>query len=175
MHNQSDPLAAEQQFFSSLIGGDVGALDRILGDDFLLIDVMTGSEVKKPDLLAVLGSGQLKFEAIQPVESQVRLYGITAVITGRTQMSGRFGEAVFTPECLGVVLAASCATASEHIRVIEANRRFSWALLVGGMIIRRASTRVNGLREGRRSSGKGLRETCDARNPSGLSRGRAVV
>ena len=96
MHNQSDPLAAEQQFFSSLIGGDVGALDRILGDDFLLIDVMTGSEVKKPDLLAVLGSGQLKFEAIQPVESQVRLYGITAVITGRTQMSGRFGEAVFT-------------------------------------------------------------------------------
>ena len=50
MHNQSDPLAAEQQFFSSIIGGDVGALDRILGDDFLLIDVMTGSEVKKPEL-----------------------------------------------------------------------------------------------------------------------------
>ncbi len=96
MHNQSDPLAAEQQFFSSLIGSDVRALDRILGDDFLLIDVMTGSEVKKPDLLAVLGSGQLKFEAIQPVESQVRLYGITAVITGRTQMSGRFGETPFT-------------------------------------------------------------------------------
>jgi len=96
MHNQSDPLAAEQQFFSSLIGGDVDAFDRILGDDFLLIDVMTGSEVKKPDLLAVLGSGQLKFEAIQPVESQVRLYGITAVITGRTQMSGRLGETPFT-------------------------------------------------------------------------------
>jgi len=96
MHNESDPLAAEQQFFSSLIGGDVGALDRILGEDFLLIDVMTGSAVKKPDLLAVLGSGQLKFEAIQPVEAQVRLYGITAVITGRTEMSGRFGEAVFT-------------------------------------------------------------------------------
>lgn len=96
MHSQSDPLDAEQQFFSSLIGGDVGALDRILGDDFLLIDVMSGSEVKKPDLLAVLGSGQLKFEAIQPVESQVRLYGITAVITGRTQMSGRFGETPFT-------------------------------------------------------------------------------
>lgn len=96
MHSQSDPLAAEQQFFSSLIGGDVWELDRILGDDFLLIDVMTGSEVKKPDLLAVLGSGQLKFEAIQPVESQVRLYGLTAVITGRTQMSGRFGETPFT-------------------------------------------------------------------------------
>ncbi|MBZ5574790.1 MAG: nuclear transport factor 2 family protein, partial [Acidobacteriia bacterium] len=84
------------QFFSSLIGGDVGALDRILSDDFLLIDVMTGSEVKKPDLLAVLSSGQLKFEAIEPLESHVRLYGITAVITGRTRMSGRFGETPFT-------------------------------------------------------------------------------
>ena len=30
------------------------------------------------------------------MESQVRLYGITAVITGRTQMSGRFGETHFT-------------------------------------------------------------------------------
>ncbi len=72
------------------------ALDRILGDDFLLIDVMTGSEVKKPDLLAVLRLGQLKFEAIEPVESRVRLYGNTAVITGRTQMTGRFGEMPFT-------------------------------------------------------------------------------
>ena len=40
------PVGGEQEFFSSLIGGDVGALGRILGDDFLLIDVMTGSEVK---------------------------------------------------------------------------------------------------------------------------------
>src|SRR2546426_11236458 len=95
MHNQSDPLAAEQQFLTSLIGSDVGALDRILGDDFLLIDVMTGSEVRKPDLLAVLRSGQLKFEAIEPIESQVRHFGITAVITGRTEMSGRFGETPF--------------------------------------------------------------------------------
>lgn len=96
MHDKANPQVAEQQFFSSLIGGDVGALDRILSDDFLLIDVMTGSEVKKPDLLAVLSSGQLKFEAIEPLESHVRLYGITAVITGRTRMSGRFGEAPFT-------------------------------------------------------------------------------
>jgi uncharacterized protein DUF4440 len=96
MHSQSDPLAAEQQFFSSLIGGDVGAFGSNSWGNFLLIDVMTGSEVKKSDLLAVLGSGQLKFEAIQPVESQDRLYGITAVITGRTQMSGRLGGTPFT-------------------------------------------------------------------------------
>ena len=96
MNDKLNPQAAEQQFFDSLIGSDVGALERILSDDFLLIDVMTGSEVKKPDLLTILRSGQLKFDAIEPIESQVRHYGITAVITGRTQMSGRFGEMPFT-------------------------------------------------------------------------------
>ena len=34
MHSQSDPLATEQHFFSSLIGGDVGALNRILVTTF---------------------------------------------------------------------------------------------------------------------------------------------
>ena len=96
MHDKLNPQMTEHQFFHSLIAADVGALDRILSDDFLLIDVMTGSEVRKPDLLAVLRAGQLVFEAIAPIESQVRLYGITAVITGRTQMSGRFGGTPFT-------------------------------------------------------------------------------
>ncbi|MGC2194720.1 MAG: nuclear transport factor 2 family protein [Terriglobales bacterium] len=95
MHDKLNPQAADQQFFNSLIGSDVGALDRILSDDFLLIDVMTGSEARKPDLLVVLRSGQLKFEAIEPIESQVRHWGITAVITGRTEMSGRFAETPF--------------------------------------------------------------------------------
>jgi hypothetical protein len=76
MHDKSDPLAADQQFFRSLLGGDVGALDRILSDDFLLIDVMTGSEVKKPDLLAVLKSGQLKFEAIEPGNLRLATMGL---------------------------------------------------------------------------------------------------
>jgi len=50
MHDKLSPQAVEQKFFSSLIGGDVRALDLILSADFLLIDVMTGSEVRKPDL-----------------------------------------------------------------------------------------------------------------------------
>jgi hypothetical protein len=56
MQDESNPQAAEQRFFDSLIGSDVGALDRILSDDCLLIDVMTGSQVRKPDPVAVLGS-----------------------------------------------------------------------------------------------------------------------
>lgn len=96
MKDELDPLAAERQFFVALVEASVEALDRVLADDFILIDVMSGSEITKSSLLAVIGSGQLKFEAIEPADSLVRLYQTTAVITARTQMSGRFGETPFT-------------------------------------------------------------------------------
>lgn len=104
MQDESSALEAERQFFAALMGADLEALDRVLADDFVLIDVMRGAEITKAGLLAVVGSGQLKFEVIQPAESRVRLYPSTAVITGRTEMSGRFGEAPF-------------AASSRHIHV----------------------------------------------------------
>lgn len=96
MNNESDVLAAEREFFTALVAGDPEALDRVLADDFLLIDVMTGSEIPRAALLAIIGSGQLGFEEIEPAEVRVRFYGNTAVVTGRTQMSGRFEETPFT-------------------------------------------------------------------------------
>ena len=96
MNDESSPVHAERQFFAFLVQADVKRLDRILSEDFLLIDVMTGSEITKSVLLAVLGSGQLKFDGIEQLESRFRTYGKTAVVTGRTQMSGRFDERPFT-------------------------------------------------------------------------------
>ena len=95
MQDPTEPLATERRFFTALVAADVEELDRILADDFLLIDVMRGSEVPKAALLEVLGAGQAKFAAIEPAESRVRRYGGTAVVTGRTQMHGRFGETPF--------------------------------------------------------------------------------
>ena len=90
-----NPLTVEKQFFAALIAGDAQALDRILTEDFILIDVMSGSEITKPAFLAFIGSGQIKFESIEPAENRVRLYQTTAIITGRTQMKGQLGEAPF--------------------------------------------------------------------------------
>jgi ketosteroid isomerase-like protein len=95
MEQASDPLAAEREFFTALVEARPEALDRVLADDFVLIDVMRGAEVTKAALLAVIGSGQLRFEVIEPAEQRVRLYPATAVVTGRTRMSGRFGGALF--------------------------------------------------------------------------------
>jgi arsenate reductase (thioredoxin) len=89
---EQDPLAVDRRFFSALIAADVKSLDRLLADDFILIDVMRGAEVTKEAFLAVLGTGQIRFEAIEPAENRVRRYQTTAIVTGRTRMNGRFGD-----------------------------------------------------------------------------------
>ena len=95
MDEASDPRAAERAFFNALVEAGVEALDRVLADDFLLIDVMGGAEITKAALLAVLGSGQLRFKVIEPAEQRVRRYPATAVVTGRTRMRGRLGRVPF--------------------------------------------------------------------------------
>jgi len=94
--NQANPNEVERQFFSSLIQSDHVALDRILTDDFILIDVLRGAEIDKTTLLEVIRSGQLKFETIEPSEVRLRLYRDAAIVTGRTHMYGRFGDVPFT-------------------------------------------------------------------------------
>jgi ketosteroid isomerase-like protein len=93
--SKQSPEVVEQVFFTGLIDADADALARVLADDFLLIDVMTGSEVERSALLEVVGGGQLKFERIERTQYRVRRYGTTAVITGRTEMKGWFGGQAF--------------------------------------------------------------------------------
>lgn len=95
MSQPTDALAADREFFRLLLANDVVGLDQLLVGDFVLIDVMSGSEVDKASLLAVLGAGQLKFDVIEPAEVRARAYGQAAVVTGRTTMSGVFGDARF--------------------------------------------------------------------------------
>jgi hypothetical protein len=94
--DQSDPLGADRSFFTTLLEARIEALNRLLSDDFILIDVMSGSEITKSMFLSVIESGQLQFEAIEPLNPRMRLYEATAVINGETQMRGRYGEIPFT-------------------------------------------------------------------------------
>ena len=97
MLTESDPLATERENFAALSStNNAHTLDRLLTEDFILVDVMAGNEISKPALLAAVASRQVKFDAIVPAEPRVRLYSTTAVITGRTHMTGQFGGAPFT-------------------------------------------------------------------------------
>jgi ketosteroid isomerase-like protein len=95
MKHESDPLMVDHQFFRAMVAGSLASLDELLAEDFVLIDVLSGSEISKAELLGAAGSGQIKFEAIHPFEARVRRYGETTVITGCTRMNGKFEGSPF--------------------------------------------------------------------------------
>lgn len=88
----------DQQFFRLLIDSDTEGLERILAEDFVLIDVMSGGVISKAMLLSIIGPDRLQFEKIESAETLIRVYGDAAVVTGRTQMAGRVGEAPFSAD-----------------------------------------------------------------------------
>jgi ketosteroid isomerase-like protein len=92
MNDTSGALAADREFFKALTEGNGDALNRLLADDFILVDVMRGTEVPKAALVELVGSGQLKFESITPAEVHARRYGSTAIVSGRTEMRLRFED-----------------------------------------------------------------------------------
>jgi len=51
---------------------------------------MSGSEIDKPALLAVISSKRLKFESVEVLDSRERRHENAAIITGSTRMRGSF-------------------------------------------------------------------------------------
>jgi len=88
-------LSVEDAFFQALLRGDGEGLQGVLTPDFLLIDVMSGSEIPGAVLVDLVGSRQLRFDAVERLDARVRVYGTAAVVTGQTRMQGRFGEQPF--------------------------------------------------------------------------------
>jgi len=93
--SEESPEQVEHEFFVALINADTKTLDRVLSRDFLMIDVMTGSEVSKAALLEAIEARSLRFEHIDRAELKVRDFGKTAVITGRTRMFGSYAGQPF--------------------------------------------------------------------------------
>ena len=91
-----DISAAEDRFFGALLQGDGEALRALLTPDFVLVDVMTGSEIPGAMLADLVGGGQLVFESVERIDSRVRVYGSAGVVTGQTRMRGRFQDQQFS-------------------------------------------------------------------------------
>jgi hypothetical protein len=96
MASQSDVLKAESTFFGALVGTRVDELEKLLTEDFSLAD-LSGGLMSKAALIQAVGSGQLRLEAIEPVEATVRFYGPTAIVTGRTEMRGALARPRLPP------------------------------------------------------------------------------
>ena len=70
------------------IHADAAALDRIYADDFIGVGP-SGTVRTKPQVISDFTSGHLKFQSITTDDVQVRVYGNTAVETGRSTMDGQ--------------------------------------------------------------------------------------
>lgn len=78
----------ESQIAKAVVAGDAAFVERVWADDFSYTGVR-GEVRNKADILADLRSGTLKFDKLEFDDIRVRLYGDTAVATGRATTKGR--------------------------------------------------------------------------------------
>ncbi|HEV8241577.1 MAG TPA: nuclear transport factor 2 family protein [Thermoanaerobaculia bacterium] len=90
--NKSDQVSTlkqlDQERIQAQIGADAAALDRLYAEDFIGIGP-SGTVRTKAQVIADFTSGSLRFQSITTDDVQWRVYGDTAVETGRSTMVGQ--------------------------------------------------------------------------------------
>jgi peptidylprolyl isomerase len=72
----------EREWFDAVVKGDAETLNRILADDFAALND-DGSFINKSQMTEMSQTGLVKLDEIKSDEFKLRLYGNTAVVTGR--------------------------------------------------------------------------------------------
>ena len=83
---EAEVRAVNERRFAALVKEDLAELDRLLADDLTYIHSSGYIETKKQSL-ETIASKALRYKTIQSSDVQVRIYGDTAVMTGRVAMS----------------------------------------------------------------------------------------
>src|SRR5215468_538442 len=77
----------EEMRNQAVVHGDVAALDRMTSDDYTFI-TLRGELRTKSEILQGFRSGSFHYESRQISDLKVRVYGNTAVVTGRSIQKG---------------------------------------------------------------------------------------
>ena len=85
---EQDIRQLDNERIQAQIHADAATLDRIYADDFIGVGP-SGTVRTKPQVISDFTSGHLKFQSITTDDVQVRVYGNTAVETGRSTMTGQ--------------------------------------------------------------------------------------
>jgi peptidylprolyl isomerase len=72
----------EREWFDAVVKGDAETLNRILADDFTALND-DGGFINKAQMTEMSKAGLVKLDEIKSDEFKLRLYGNTAVVTGR--------------------------------------------------------------------------------------------
>jgi hypothetical protein len=78
-------LDSEKSRFEVMLKGDADALSSFLADE-LIYTHTTGRTDTKTSFVTALRSGAVKYQAIEPEDRLVHVYGEAAVVTGQAKM-----------------------------------------------------------------------------------------
>lgn len=82
----------ETEWNAAHVRGDAAALDRLLGEDVVI--VVPGMRVMtKADAVGMFTSGRMKFDRYDTSETRFRIFDKTAVVTGRLRRTRVTGSA----------------------------------------------------------------------------------
>ena len=80
----------EKQRSEAVVKGDTAALDKMTAEDYEFTNPL-GQVRTKAQILQDIKSGELKYESIDTDDVKARVYGNTAVLTGRATTKGQYG------------------------------------------------------------------------------------
>jgi len=86
---EEELLKLEEQFAEAIIKNDPGAIERLVTDDWIIINA-DGGIIDKERFLGVIRSGTLTHEMMESDNMRVRVYGDSAVVTALTRTKGKF-------------------------------------------------------------------------------------
>ena len=77
---------ADRTRIRAMVTNDLEKLSALLAADLVYVHT-TGEAESKLEFLQRLRSGSLRYRSIEPADVRVRIYGNSAVVTGRAQMA----------------------------------------------------------------------------------------
>ena len=86
---EQELLHIEKELGDALVQGDTTKLDHILADEWEVI-IPTGEVWTKETALKLVKTGTLAVESGENSDVKVRVYGDTAVVTGRSNSKGKY-------------------------------------------------------------------------------------
>jgi ketosteroid isomerase-like protein len=94
MRAEQELLKVNKEYDEALVRGDISALERIFGEEFIYTST-SGEVVNKSQQLELIRSGQMKIESGASDDVQVRLYGNMALVIGSFKAKGQFKGQAF--------------------------------------------------------------------------------
>src|SRR5438876_12208124 len=94
---EEELLKLEAEFAEAIVKNDPGAVERLVADEWIIINA-DGGIIDKDRFLEVIKSGTLIHEIMESDNPRVRIYGDSAVVTALTRTKGKCTGQAFSSE-----------------------------------------------------------------------------